>query len=340
MRIRLEQLDTHLKKQILPVYFISGDEPLLMLEASDSIRQHCKAAGFDERKIFSVDRSFNWSSLSDESSTMSLFAEKKLIELKLGKSKPGTSGAKAIQHYLASPQEDQVLLIESAKLDAKTLKSKWASAIDKQGAIVQIWPIALAEMPRWLGQRASKLGLEIDQEGIALLCDRLEGNLLAAQQELEKLKLSYCGQKISADQVLSSVADSSRYDVFNLTDACLNQEAEAVVKIISHLRTEGQEATMVLWVLSKETRLITALVNAEAQGQPASSIFSKYRVIQKRQSKLQSAARRLTTRQLADILASCKQADGQIKGLEKGQSPWDTLLGIALSLSGKPLKLK
>ena len=338
MRIRPEQLPAELSKRLLPVYFVCGDEPLLVQEAMDAIRAQCKVEGFDERKVLSVDRKFDWSVLADEANTLSLFAEKKITELKLGKSKPGTPGAKAIQNYFSSPPEDNILILESAKLDAATLRSKWASTIDKHGAIIQAWPISIEEMPRWLSQRAVKMGLSISRDGIALLCDRLEGNLLAAQQELEKLKLAYDDQEISTENVIDSVSDASRYDIFNLTDACLNNNGKLVVKIISHLRTEGQEPSMTLWALSKEIRLISALIVGAAQGESEQTIFKKYRVIQKRQRQLSHTARRLNTNKISIMLAQCKTIDDLIKGVQKGQSPWDALLDVSLLLAGYELQ--
>lgn len=334
MRIKAEHLKRELSQRLLPVYLVTGDEALLVQESVELIRAQCKAAGFDERKVMNVDRQFDWTSLTEESNNLSLFAEKKLIELKLGSAKPGAPGSKALQAYLASPPEDHILLIEAERLDAATLKSKWASTIDKAGAIIQIWPIGIEEMPRWLSQRAQVMQLDLDRDALALLSERLEGNLLAARQELEKLKLNYPGQTISSDDVIASVEDSSRYDIFNLTDACLKGDSQQAVRIISHLRTEGLEPSICLWALSKETRLLDALRTASDQGQPPQQVFKKYRVINKRQSPLLNTSRRLSMRDIEQLLKLCKLSDEQIKGLHKGASPWETLQDIALILAG------
>jgi len=340
MRIRPEHLNRELKKQLAPVYLVTGDETLLVQEAMDQIRSHCKEAGFDERKVMSVDRQFDWSVLAEEANALSLFAEKKLIEVKLGKSKPGAPGSKAIVQYLENPPEDNILLIESVRLDAATLKSKWASVIDKVGGIVQIWPIGIEEMPRWVRQRSQSLGLKLEEDALSLLSERLEGNLLAARQELEKLKLNHPNQSISANNVLASVEDSSRYDIFNLTDACLNGQAQQAIKILNHLRTEGQEPSICLWALSKEIRLIDSLRLATEQAQPPQQVFKKYRVIQKRQNALLNASRRLSMGEIELMLNLCKRTDEQIKGMHKGASPWETLIDIALLVSGtKPYTL-
>lgn len=337
MRIRPERLDAELENKLLPIYLVTGDEPLLIQEALDSIRKKCLQSGFSERKVYDVDRHFDWNSLCEEAACLSLFAEQKLTELRLGKSKPGVKGAKAIQQYCDNLPEDTILLISAAKLDAAALKSKWASSLDKLGAIIQVWPINLNETPRWLRQRASKSGLQIDQEAIALLADRLEGNLLAAQQELEKLKLLYDDQPINTELVLESVADASKYDIFNLTDACLAGKVKLVAKIITHLQLEGLQPPIVLWALSKEIRLVLALAHANQKGLPAQAVFKQYRIIQKRQPLLTQCARQHSEQSLGALLKQCKQVDDAIKGLEKGLSPWAILLDIALGLSDASL---
>jgi DNA polymerase-3 subunit delta len=335
VRIKSEHLENELKKSLLPIYLVTGDEPLLVQEALDSIRQHCKSQGFDERKILEVDRKFDWASLNEEANTLSLFAEKALTELRLGKSKPGTPGAKALQQYCDNLPEDKILLICADKLDASTLKSKWCSRLDQAGAIIQIWPINLHEMPRWISQRASRMGLKLSREAVSLLSDRLEGNLLAAQQELEKLRLLHPNTEIeiSAEDVLESVSDASRYDVFNLTDACLTGKAKQSAKIISHLRLEGVEVSFVLWALSKEIRLVLQLSHALSKGQALPALFKQLRVIQKRQTGLSAAAQRLNPQSLSILLDQCKKVDDLIKGVEKGISPWDVLTDITLKIA-------
>jgi|TARA_R110002049_G_scaffold93564_2_gene231208 DNA polymerase-3 subunit delta len=336
MRLRANQLDTELKKSLLPIYFVTGDEPLLIQEALDSIRLACKQQGYDERKILEVDRKFNWQSLVEESNTLSLFSEKILTELRLGSSKPGVPGGKALQTYCKTLPEDRVLLISANKIDAGTLKTKWCSEIDRVGAIIQIWPISLNEMPQWLGLRSRKMGLKIEHDAIQLLADRLEGNLLAAQQELEKLRLLYpdLSEEIDTERVLQSVSDASKYDVFNLTDACLNGDAKLCAKIMSSLKLEGLEVSIVLWALSKEIRLLAALVRANLKGMNLQTVFKEQRVIQKRQPQLSQAARRLSLTRLQQLLDQCKLVDDLIKGAQKGIDPWDILNDVAFGIAG------
>ena len=336
MRIQTKQLDQELKRNLLPVYLVTGDEPLLVQEALDSIRAASKASGCDERKILDVDRKFDWASLNSEANSLSLFAERTLTELRLDKAKPGIPGGKALQYYCQNLPEDKILLISAAKLTAATLKSKWCAAIDKAGGIIQVWPISLNEMPQWIAQRARKMGLEIEQDAIALLSDRLEGNLLAAQQELEKLKLLATGNKIDADTVLESVSDSAKYDIFNLTDACLSGNTKLSVKIVSSLKVEGLEPTYALWALTKEVRTVYTLNHALQKNQPLQTVFKKHGIFQKRQPMLTQAAKRHKPATLNRLLNLCKQTDDLIKGAEKGLTPWDVLLEIALGLAGSP----
>ena len=339
MRLRSNQLDNELKKGLLPIYFVTGDEPLLVQEALDSIRSACKQNGFDERKILDVDRKFVWQSLLEESNTLSLFSEKILTELRLGGSKPGAPGGKVIQAYCKELPEDKILLISANKVDAGTLKTKWCSELDRVGAIIQIWPISLNEMPQWLNQRAQKMGLNIEPDAIQLLSDRLEGNLLAAQQELEKLKLLHpeSPELIDTEKVLQCVSDSSKYDIFNLTDACLNADAKLCSKIINSLKLEGLEISIALWALSKELRLLAALVRANLKGLNLQQVFKEQRVIQKRQPQLTQAARRLSLTRIQQLLDLCKLIDDLIKGVQKGIDPWDILTDVAFGISGVSL---
>jgi DNA polymerase-3 subunit delta len=336
MRLRANQLDAELKKTLLPIYFVTGDEPLLVQEALDGIRLACKHHAYDERKILDVDRKFDWQSLIEESNTLSLFSEKILTELRLGGSKPGAPGGKVIQAYCKDLPEDRVLLISANKVDAATLKTKWCSEIDRVGAIIQIWPISLNEMPQWLGQRSRKFGLKIEREAIQLLADRLEGNLLAAQQELEKLRLLYpdSNEEIDTEKVLQSVSDASKYDIFNLTDACLNGDARLCAKIMNSLKLEGLEVSIALWALSKEIRLLSALVRANLKGLNLQTVFKEQRVFQKRQPQLSQAAKRLSLTRLQQLLDQCKLVDDLIKGAQKGIDPWDILNNIAFGIAG------
>lgn len=333
MRIKAEQLARECEKKLLPVYLISGDEPLLIQEAMDTLRRAAKKHGFHERSVLDVDRYFDWQSLMNEADNLSLFSERKLTELRMGSSKPGIPGSKILTQYCTRLPEDTVLLIEMEKLDSTALKSKWVQAIEACGALVQIWPIALNEMPRWLTQRAQARDLHLDQEAIAILAHRLEGNLLAANQELEKLRLLHGDAHISAVMIENEVADSSRYDIFDLTDACILGQARHAVKILNQLRSEGFDATRVLWALSREIRLLAALAQAAAKGQPDANLFTKYRVIPKRQASIKAAARKHSAPVYNQMLSLCKDVDDSIKGIRKDADPWEIMLDLTVLIA-------
>lgn len=333
MRIKAEQLAKECEKPLLPVYLISGDEPLLVQEAMDMLRRTARKQEYFERTVLDVDRYFDWQRLLDEAGSLSLFAERKLTELRMGSSKPGTPGSKVLIQYCERLPEDTILLIEMEKLDGAALKSKWVQAIEKCGALIQIWPIALNEMPRWLAQRAQTRGVHLEPDAIAILASRLEGNLLAANQELEKLKLLHGDARISADMIEQEVADSSRYDVFDLTDACIQGQARHAAKILSQLRVEGFEAMRVLWALSREVRMLAALAQAQAKGQPDAPLLSHYRVIPKRQPQIRNAVRRHAPAHFNALLVLCKDVDDSIKGIRKDADPWQLMLDVSVGLA-------
>ncbi|MDX1452954.1 MAG: DNA polymerase III subunit delta [Oleiphilaceae bacterium] len=333
MRIRLEQLDDSLSKKLLPVYFISGEEPLLIQEACDAIRLKAREHGFSERQIFTVDRQFDWQSLQDEANALSLFAEKKLIELRMPNGKPGTPGSKALTEYCKQLPDDIVLLIQSGKLDGSAMKSKWVNTLDEAGLVLQVWPVSLQEMPRWIERRARAIGLNLQSDAVALLADRLEGNLLAAQQELQKLKLLHGTTKIGAEEVLASVGDSARYDVFDLTDACLAGKAKQACKILHHMQWEGTEPTIILWALTKECRVLQDMKVALRSGVRIGDYFKQQRVIKKRQAPLQAAEQRLAYASLQQLLELGKEVDDAVKGA-KLASPWLLLEQLCLGLCG------
>ena len=333
MRIRLEQLEQHLRQGLHPVYLISGDEPLLVQEACDAIRQAARQAGHDERQVLHVDRQFDWQRLQDEANALSLFAERKLTELRIPNGKPGTHGSKALVAYCERLPDDTILLIEAGKIDAGGMKSKWVNTIDKIGVVMQVWPVTLQEMPKWLERRSRDMALKLSQDAISALTDRLEGNLLAAQQELQKLKLLHADALIEDEHVLASVGDSARYDIFDLTDACLTGKARHACKILHHMQLEGSEPTLILWALSKELRLLQAMKTSGRSGASDEQFFKQQRIIKKRQAGITAANRRLTYANLQALLEVCKRVDDAIKGAHL-DSPWSLLEQIALRFCG------
>ncbi|RMN31989.1 DNA polymerase III, delta subunit, partial [Pseudomonas cannabina] len=270
MKLAPAQLGKHLQGTLAPVYVISGDDPLLCQEAADAIRAAARQQGFDERQVFSADASFDWGTLLQAGASMSLFAERRLLELRLPSGKPGDKGAAALMEYCARPAEDTLLLISLPKLDGSAQKTKWGKALVEgaQTQFVQIWPVDIGQLPQWIRQRLSQAGLAATQDAVELIAARVEGNLLAAAQEIEKLKLMAEEGQITVETVQAAVADSARFDVFGLTDAVLNGEAAHALRMLEGLRGEGVETPVILWALTRELRALANMSQQFSQGVP------------------------------------------------------------------------
>lgn len=335
MRLRLETLSGHLGKPLLPIYWVSGDEPFQLDQACRMLREAALQQGYSERQIYHVDRGFDWGELRQGADSLSLFAERKLIELRLPSGKPGTEGSKALQAYAASPPEDTLLLIISGKLESAAQKSKWFGAIDKVGAMMPVWPIEPARLPQWLGQRLAKRGLQASPEAVKLLCERSEGNLLAADQELEKLLLLYGPGQLDLAQVQAAVTDSARFDVFGLVDEALQGQADRVSRILFGLRGEGVEPVLVLWALERELRTLATIARLSAGGTGLDQAMAAQRVWEKRKPLLRKALSREQAEYWEHLLLVCGRLDRLIKGQETGRV-WDELLELGLNLAGKP----
>lgn len=342
MKLNANQLGKQLQGTLAAVYAVSGDEPLLCQEASDAIRGAARAQGFDEREVFDVDASFDWGRLYEAGASLSLFAQKRILELRLPTGKPGDKGSAALLDYLARPAEDTLLLISLPRLDAAAQKTKWAKALleHEQAQFVQIWPVELALLPQWINQRLARLGLAGTPEAVELIAERVEGNLLAAAQEIEKLRLLTEGSQVDADTVRASVADSARYDVFGLLDAALAGDAAHALRILDGLRGEGVEAPVVLWALARELRLLANLAQLQESGTPLERAFTQVKppVWDKRRPLLTRALQRHGARRLEALLRDAQVADEQIKGQAPGEV-WLTLASLALVLAGKRLAL-
>jgi DNA polymerase-3 subunit delta len=332
VQLRPENLGPHLAKQLLPVYLVSGDEPLLVQECCDQIRAKARADGCIERQIIEGGAAkFDWSALRHGATEMSLFAERKLIELRLPSGKPGAEGSKAFSEYLEIASGDDVLLIIAGKIDKQSQNSKWHKALDKAGATIQIWPIKTQELPRWMQQRLKVAGLDIDREALQLLCDRIEGNLLAAVQEIEKLKLLAKNNHITTDTVTASVSDNARYNVFGLADNALKGDATASLRMLHGLRSEGVEATVALWALAREIRtLYEAQLDCDQGNSPQQALNAR-KVWNNRMPFMQAALSRHSSDSLAGLIEQAAMVDGSIKGYADG-SPWDRLERLVTSL--------
>ncbi|WP_111641085.1 DNA polymerase III subunit delta [Marinimicrobium alkaliphilum] len=333
-KLRPEELPAQLKRSLAPIYLVSGDEPLLVQEACDSIRQAARDRGFSERELYHADANFDWGQVLSAANSLSLFAEQKIIEVRLPSGKPGDKGGKALQEYAANVSSDNLLLLVTGKLERSSQNTRWFKTLDNVGAHVTVWPVAPGQpLIRWIGQRLQQAGLNADSDAIELLAARIEGNLLAAVQEIEKLKLLAPDGLVSRELMASVVADSARYDVFGLVDKALLGDARGAIKTLQGLRTEGTEAIAILWALTREIRTLVDVTHALGQGKAFAWAAKQANVWQKRQPLIQQATRRLKPAQLQQLLRKANAVDRSIKGMRNAQ-PWDELLDLTLNLAG------
>ncbi|WNW13299.1 DNA polymerase III subunit delta [Pseudomonas sp. DTU_2021_1001937_2_SI_NGA_ILE_001] len=342
MKLAPAQLAKHLQGPLAPVYVVSGDDPLLCQEAADAIRAAARQQGFDERQVFSADNNFDWGTLLQAGASLSLFAERRLLELRLPSGKPGDKGAAALIEYCSRPAEDTLLLVSLPKLDGSAQKTKWGKALIEgaQCQFIQIWPVDAGQLPQWIRQRLSQAGLAATQDAVELIAARVEGNLLAAAQEIEKLKLMAEEGQITVETVQAAVADSARFDVFGLTDAVLNGDAAHALRMLEGLRGEGVETPVILWALTRELRSLATMALQYSQGMPLDKVFSSARppVWDKRKPLMSKALQRLSAKRWSQLLLEAQRIDEQIKGQAPG-SAWSSLARLAVLMSGQRLGL-
>lgn len=342
MKLAPAQLGKHLQGSLAPVYVICGDEALLCQEASDAIRNASRAQGFTEREVFHAEANFDWGMLYEAGASLSLFADKRVIELRIPNGKPGDKGAAAIIEYLGRPPEDTLLLISLPKLDGSAQKTKWAKALidGPHCQFVQIWPVDANQLPQWIRQRLAQAGMNATADAVDLIAARVEGNLLAAAQEIEKLKLLADGQQIDAGTVQAAVADSARYDVFGLIDAILNGEAAHALRMLDGLRGEGQESLFIVVMLARELRQLANISYQFSQGVPLDKAFASARppVWDKRRPLVSKALQRHSPARWNALLMDAQQIDAQVKGQAAGD-PWASLSRLVLQMAGQRLKL-
>jgi DNA polymerase III subunit delta len=332
-----DKLPEALSKKLPPVVIVAGDEPLQHMEACDAVRAAARTKGIEEREVLHVEANFAWGRLRETAASLSLFASRKLIELRLGSSNLGQEGTKALkEHAEQLSGSDDVLLISMGKLDYRQQKSAWFQALDKVGLFVPVWPVDIARLGFWLRDRAQRHGLTLDLDAARLLGERTEGNLLAADQELQKLALLMPpGARIGPAQIAGGVEDSARYDVFTLVDACLKGERERVSRIMRGLRGEGVEAPIVLWALARELRTLLSLHQHLDQGQSFEHACKaqKPAIFDKRRPAYQQAIARLPMKRLHKLLLFAQRLDLAIKGATPLPT-WDGLHDLALTLAG------
>ncbi|MEO0972036.1 MAG: DNA polymerase III subunit delta [Pseudomonadota bacterium] len=332
MKLTTDKLASHLEGDLQAVYLVSGDEPLLVMEACDAIRRAARGAGFSERTTFTTGRSFDWHQLLAEGASLSLFAERRMIELRLASAKPGKAGEKAIVEYLDAGATDTLLLVVAPRLDRNVAKASWVKALESAGGHLAVWPPQISELPAWISQRLRSRGFQASAEATALIADRVEGNLLAAAQEVEKLALLHAPGTLADEAVREAVADSARYDVFSLADAALAAQGPRALRVLDGLRAEGTDPTLVLWAVTRELRTLASIAYALATGGSQSQAMRG--VWPRRQQLLGGAAKRITLPGVHRLLKRANYADEVVKGARPGVEPWPVVTDLVARISG------
>jgi DNA polymerase-3 subunit delta len=331
MRIESEQLAAHLAQELRPLYTIFGEETLLGLEAADRVRQRARELGYSERSVNIVEPGFDWSQLTMEANSMSLFAGKRLIEIRIPSGKPGTEGADALRRYASKLAPDTVSMVVLPKLDKAQQASAWMEALDRAGLVIAANPVTAARLPHWLKTRLASQGQHADQESLQFLASRVEGNLLAAYQEVQKLALLFPPGPISFEQLEQAVADVARYDVFKLGECLLANNAARFIRMLDGLQAEGVAPPLILWALAEEARALLHVKSGLDAGQPLSQLLREARVWGARAELLPKRAKLLSVGALQDMLLHAADVDRIIKGLVKADL-WDELLRLGMRL--------
>ncbi|CAN0618391.1 DNA polymerase III subunit delta [Burkholderia multivorans] len=353
MQLRLDALEAHLAKGLAGLYTVYGDEPLLAQEACDRIRAAARAAGFTERSVHTVERGFDWSVLLGASQAMSLFGERQLIELRIPSGKPGKDGADALKTLAGAANPDALMLVTLPRLDAATQKSAWFTALANGGVALKIDPVDRVQLPNWIGQRLAMQGQRVapgedGRRALQFIAERVEGNLLAAHQEIQKLGLLYPQGPLSFEQVHDAVLNVARYDVFKLNEAMLAGDAARLSRMIDGLKGEGEAIVLVLWAVVEELRTLLRIKRGVAAGKPLAALLRENRVWGPRERLIGPALSRVSEPLLEKALAFAARLDRQVKGLsavatpvrraqdEPPPDPWDGLFQLAMTVAGAP----
>jgi DNA polymerase III subunit delta len=325
LKLTPDSLATHLRERLLPAYLISGDEPLLAGEAADAVRAASRAAGFTERNVHFIERAADWDDVRASAANLSLFGARRVVEIRLATARPGTAGNAALLGLLGVRDPDTLLLILTPRLDREAQGAEWVRAAEQHGGWVQVWPVDSQRLVGWLRARAARLGLEASEDALEMLAARTEGNLLASQQELSKLPLFAAGKHVTADTVLASVADSARFDVFQLGETALAGDVARALRMLAGLRAEGTEATLALWALTRALRDVWTA--HQGGGRPPTW--------QRQGAALAKALRRAQRLSFETLAVRAARADRMIKGRLVGD-PWDEMALLVLELCGQP----
>jgi DNA polymerase III subunit delta len=342
MQLRPDQLATALARGLKPIYAIHGDEPLLAQEAGDRIRHAARTAGYSERKVFSVSGAhFDWSGLLGASQAMSLFAERQLIEIRIPNGKPGKDGSEALQRYCETLSDEVLTIVHLPRLDRQQQTSAWFAALDGAGVSVRVEPVERKALPQWIAQRLAAQGQRV-QDGdagaqtLAFFADRVEGNLLAAHQELQKIALLYPQGELSFEQIEAAVLNVARYDVFKLGEAVLAGQTARVLRMLDGLRAEGEAPVLVHWTLAEDIRALKRVKDATALGKPLPMALREARVWGPKERLFERLVPLLADHTLAHWVEAASVCDGLIKGLKHPHWPldaWDGLKRLALMVT-------
>lgn len=329
MKLSPEDLPRHLARELAPLYVVHGEALLLVIEAADAIRAAARTAGYDERAVFTAEQGFKWAELRASAQSLSLFSSRKLVELRIPSGKPGVEGAQAIQDYCADPNPDTVTIVTLPRLDRTAQNSKWFTALAASGVLVTCDEITLSDLPQWIGGRLQCQRQSADQDTLRFLAERVEGNLLAAHQEMRKLALLYPEGVLSFEQVKDAVMDVARYDVFKLSEAMLAGDVARFARILEGLRAEGEATVLILWTLTEDIRALARVSRAAARGGNIATALREARVWGVRQKLLERAVRRFSPAFAEGALRRLAHIDKVIKGLRNGDA-WDELLQVGV----------
>jgi DNA polymerase-3 subunit delta len=319
VQLRAGELDAQLMKSLLPAYAIHGDEPLLAMEAADAVRAAARRAGFSEREVLEPGRGFDWSEFTHATGSLSLFAARKIVELRLPGGKPGTQGAQAIAAYCERPSEDQLLLVTLPRLDRTGQGSAWFNSLARLGAVVDVWPVERLRLPAWIGERLARQKQRASREVLEFLSERVEGNLLAAHQELQKLALLAPEGELALDTVHEAVASVARYDPYDAAEALVSGELARYVRVIEGLRAEGEATTFILFVISSA---LFALQEGSAE-----RIFNR-----SLKRAVESGVRRFSKKRIDEAIAEAAAIDRVIKGVGTGDA-WQAFIRLGIKLA-------
>ena len=327
-----EQLPRHLARELAPLYVVHGDEPLLALEAADRIRAAARSRGHDEREVLVVESGFDWGRLRASGASLSLFASRRLLEVRLPSGSPGVQGAEALAAHAAALPPDTVTLVTLPKLERKTTETRWFSALAAAGVVVHAQRVGFERLPAWLASRLRSQDQSADEATLRFLAERVEGNLLAAHQEVLKLGLLFPPGPLEAGAVREAVSDVARYEAFDLGPVVLAGDAVHALRMLDGLRAEGTAPPLVLWALADQARTLLALREASDAGVPMAQALREARVWGERQRAAQAALRRLGHAQLRTCLGLAARVDRVAKGVAAGD-PWDGLRQLVLALA-------